>query len=245
MHTHTHQITMGLAFFLGAVHALEPGHGKTAMLLYLSHKRRSFLHPLVMGISSAVSHSLSLIGVAMLVHAAQYAVTGTTDTASDTVEFWLRAISAALVMSVGAWMLISARRSDSPTPCCSCGNHSEHQHSDDSPSGGGEGNHKSDHRSDLSVSVLLGAAFGLLPCPSAVAAYLTGMAHGSATEAYTSIALFAVGIATSLTFVGLVIQRFGSLLSNGTSGLSKLPWATMRAVLVMAVGAVSGMSLVL
>ncbi|GAA5505430.1 hypothetical protein Rcae01_00875 [Novipirellula caenicola] len=33
MHTHSHELTLGVAFFLGALHALEPGHGKTAMLV--------------------------------------------------------------------------------------------------------------------------------------------------------------------------------------------------------------------
>ena len=28
MHEHTHEMTLGLAFFLGAIHALEPGHGE-------------------------------------------------------------------------------------------------------------------------------------------------------------------------------------------------------------------------
>lgn len=49
MHQHTHELTLGLAFFLGALHALEPGHGKTAMLVYLSGERRGYWHPLVMG----------------------------------------------------------------------------------------------------------------------------------------------------------------------------------------------------
>ena len=96
-----------------------------------------------------------------------------------------------------------------------------------------------------SVSVLLGAALGMLPCPSAVAAYLTGMAHGSPAEAYTFIGLFACGIATSLSVVGIVVQRFGKRLTNGNNRLSKLPWTTVRAVVVLLVGTGSGLSLFL
>ena len=40
MHEHTHNLTLELAFLL--LHALEPGHGMTAMLIYLSKGRRSF-----------------------------------------------------------------------------------------------------------------------------------------------------------------------------------------------------------
>jgi ABC-type nickel/cobalt efflux system permease component RcnA len=32
MHYHSHELTLGLSFLLGILHALEPGHGKTAML---------------------------------------------------------------------------------------------------------------------------------------------------------------------------------------------------------------------
>ena len=58
---HSHELTLGFAFGLGAIHALEPGHGKTAMLLYLAGERKSFLHPMVMGLSSALSHSICLL----------------------------------------------------------------------------------------------------------------------------------------------------------------------------------------
>lgn len=68
MHFHSSDITLGLAFALGALHAIEPGQGKTAMLVYLAGQRRSFWHPVVMGISSSLARSLSLILIAMLVH---------------------------------------------------------------------------------------------------------------------------------------------------------------------------------
>lgn len=76
MHDHTHELTLGLAFFLGAIHALEPGHGKTAMLVYLSGQRRGFWHPIVMGLSSALAHSTSLLIIAFIVHLTQHALTG-------------------------------------------------------------------------------------------------------------------------------------------------------------------------
>lgn len=239
MHTHSHEITMGLAFFLGAVHALEPGHGKTAMLVYLSDQRRNILHPILMGVSSAVSHSLSLIGIAFLIHAAQYALTGSSGDASASAQFWLRASSSVVVIAVGVWMLIGARRDSAPSPC-GCSHHKDHDHDDKAVS-----TENANQKAGYSVSMLLGAAFGMLPCPSAVAAYLTGMAHGSPVEAYVSIGLFACGIATSLAIVGILVQRFGKHLTGGSSRLSKLPWATIRAVIVLLVGAGTGLSLFL
>lgn len=270
VHSHTHQITLGVAFFLGAIHALEPGHGKTAMLVYLTEQRRSFLHPVLMGLSSAVSHSVSLIGIAFVVHAAQYAVVGAGEGNVDSVKFWLQAISSMLVMAVGLWMLYRAQFQKEPSQCnCSLHSHehndkhehehdhrpasAHHLHADLPPLAHAHEHHHRHNMTDTaapeaptvaggySVSMLLGAAFGLLPCPSAVAAYLTGMAHGSAVEAYLSIGLFAFGIATSLTLVGLLVQKFGNRLKGGSGRLSKLPWAHLRAGFILLVGLATGL----
>ncbi len=105
---HSHEITLGLAFGLGALHALEPGHGKTAMLLYLAGERRSLLHPLVMGLSSALSHSVSLITIAAAVHFTHHLVTGDHHHADEGVTEVMRWVSAGLVLIVGLWMCWSA-----------------------------------------------------------------------------------------------------------------------------------------
>ena len=88
------------------------------------------------------------------------------------------------------------------------------------------------------MSAMLGAAFGLMPCPSALAAYFTGLSSGSPIEAYLVIGLFAAGIASSLAVVGIVVQLFGKRLINSTTGLSKLPWNYIRASLIVLIGAV-------
>lgn len=67
--------TLGLAFLLGLLHALEPGHGKTALWVYLSSGGRRPWHPLVMGASTAFSHSISLLVIALTVHAAHHGIT--------------------------------------------------------------------------------------------------------------------------------------------------------------------------
>ncbi len=86
------------------------------------------------------------------------------------------------------------------------------------------------------MSALLGVAFGLLPCPSALAAYFTSMSTGSPVAAYAVIGLFAAGIASSLTCVGMLLQRFGGSLIREESRLAKLPWNYVRAILILGVG---------
>ena len=225
---HSHELTLGLAFGLGALHALEPGHGKTAMLLYLTGERRSVLHPLVMGLSSAFAHSLSLIGIAAIVHLTHHLVTGDHHHADEGVTEAMRWVSAGLVLIVGLWMTWSAWKSK-PSQC-SCSQHK--LEADDSTKAAQPESAKSSY----SMSVMLGAAFGLMPCPSAMAAYFSGLSSGSPTAAYIVIGLFAAGIATSLTLVGMIVQVFGNRFTNTGGRLSSLPWNYIRAGLITAIG---------
>jgi ABC-type nickel/cobalt efflux system permease component RcnA len=227
---HTHELTLGLAFGLGALHALEPGHGKTAMLLYLAGERRSLLHPLVMGLSSALSHSLSLIGIAAMVHMTHHLISGDHHHADEGVTEAMRWMSAGLVLVVGLWMTWSAWKAKPAK--CGC---SKHKHACESLSDSAGSNTS---KTSYSMSALLGAAFGLMPCPSALAAYFSGLSSGSPMAAYVVVGLFAAGIATSLTVVGMVIQVFGARLANKKTRFSGLPWNYIRAGLIVLVGLV-------
>ena len=198
------------------------------MLLYLTGERKSFLHPLVMGLSSALSHSVSLITIAAMVHLTHHMVTGDHHHADEGVTEAMRWVSAGLVLLVGLWMTWSAWRSK-PTKC-GCSQHSE--------ACGPEKKSKSawSSKSSYSMSALLGAAFGLMPCPSALAAYFSGLSSGSPIAAYIVIGLFAAGIATSLTCVGMIVQVFGNRFTNQESRLSRLPWNFIRAGLITCIG---------
>ena len=182
---HSHELTLGLVFGLGALHALEPGHGKTAMLLYLAGERRSPLHPLVMGISSALLHSVSLIGIAAMVHMTHHLVSVDHRHADEGVTQFMRWVSAGLVLMVGLWMLWPARRSK-PTSC-GCGSH---QHECDPQV---DASKTLASQTSYSISAMLGAAFGLMPCPSALAAYFSGLSSGSPVAAYVVIGIFYLG----------------------------------------------------
>lgn len=231
MHSHAHELTLGLAFGLGALHALEPGHGKTAMLAYFASERGSLIHPIIAGISSAISHSVSLMAIAAMVHLTHHLITGDHHHHNDTVTSSMQWISAGLIVVVGLWMLLSAWRA-TPTKC-GCGAHHE-------PCGETEKPEKpettSKMKSGYSKSALLGIAFGLLPCPSAMAAYFTSMSEGSPVAAYAVIGLFAAGIATSLSITGIVMQVLGKRLSRRDWKLPQLPWAYIRGGMITCVG---------
>ena len=225
---HTHELTLGLAFGLGALHALEPGHGKTAMLAYFASERGSLVHPLIVGISTAISHSVSLIAIASMVHLAHHLITGDHHHENVGVTQAMQWISAILIIVVGLWMLWSARSTVS-APGCGCHCHASASATKDDESGTAK-------RAGYSKSALLGVAFGLLPCPSAMAAYFSSMSEGSPIMAYSVIGLFAAGIASSLTVTGILLQVFGQRLFRSKRRLSRLPWSFIRAGLITCVG---------
>lgn len=223
MHSHSHDITMGLAFLLGAIHAIEPGHGKTAMLVYLTGGNRSFWHPIVIGVSSAVAHSASLLAIALAVHLAQHWVVGDHSHHNETLVYAFQWISSVLVVMVGLWMLLSAARKVPQK--CGCQKH--HHECNKLPQ---------TNSSSYSMSALLGVAFGLLPCPSALAAYFASLSLGSPMSAYAVIGLFAAGIACSLSLVGVVLQWVGVRSVSRSNLLSRLPWPYIRATLILGIG---------
>ena len=223
MHAHSHEVTLGLAFVLGALHAVEPGHGKTAMLVYLSGGGRSFWHPIVIGISGGIAHSVSLIAIALVVHLAQHLVVDDHHYHDASVTRSLQWVSAILVLAVGGGMWWSAARKI-PSKC-GC---KSHRHECGKP--------LESSASSYSMSALLGIAFGLLPCPSALAAYFASMSTGSPFSAYAVIALFAAGIACSLSLIGIFLQWIGTKPLPKSKRLQGLPWPYIRAGLILIIG---------
>jgi nickel/cobalt exporter len=271
VHSHSHELSLGLSFFLGALHALEPGHGKTAMFVYLLDGKRSFWHPVVMGLSTAFSHSISLFAIAFGVHVLHHLMSGGHNHEAQ-VSSSLQWISALLVVAVGGFLLVQALRGRK-VRCCghhhdgACSNPSHHgrEYISAEPQlvqlGGftkpyATAVSASDssttllavartRRSDIKApssrtsyrtTAILGLAVGLLPCPTAMAAYFTGLSSGSPATAYLIIGLFAAGIASSLSLVGILLQYFGEKFGRRSERLVHLPWTYIRSTLILSIG---------
>jgi ABC-type nickel/cobalt efflux system permease component RcnA len=265
---------LAIAFLLGLLHALEPGHGKTAMWLYMASGVRRPWHPVVMGFSTALSHSLSLLVIALTVHAAHHVIT-CDHQHEHLVSTWLQWISTGLIFAIGLWMLVGAIRGQNSA--CECCNH-HHQQPQTSvtadresaavPSGsvtfvqlGGISSATSTESRSLAAlpvsrsaetgsdmtpswtpvsdryrtTALLGVAIGLLPCPSALAAYFASLSAGQPSTAYWTILWFSLGIGVSLTLVGWLLQWFGGGIAQRMSRFQHVPWPILRAALILTV----------
>src|SRR5262245_761909 len=195
------------SFWLGAVHAATPGHGKTIAAAYIVGARGRPVDALVLGIFVTLSHTSGIVLVAVL------ASLGSTWLIPHRVEAYLALVTGALVIAIGVWMLISQRAPRhghaEGGPAHAHGHrhehvHHHHDHAHDPHEhahppahafAGGEedaGYHthgwgrRHTHRLDaiagqrpsLVVLLGLGIAGGLLPDPGALAILLAAIASG-------------------------------------------------------------------
>src|SRR5271170_4970955 len=92
-------VAIGIAFGLGAAHALTPGHGKTIVAAYLVGSRGTLKHAAFLGGMVTFTHTVSvfLLGLATL-FLFQYVV-------PQKVTQVLGAISGLSIVAIGGWML--------------------------------------------------------------------------------------------------------------------------------------------
>ena len=91
------------SFWLGAVHAATPGHGKTIAAAYIVGARGRPVDALVLGIFVTLSHTSGIVLVAVL------ASLGSAWLIPRRVEAYLALLTGALVIAIGVWMLVSQR----------------------------------------------------------------------------------------------------------------------------------------
>jgi ABC-type nickel/cobalt efflux system permease component RcnA len=208
-------LALALAVVLGAAHALAPGHGKTVMAAYLVGLRGSLRQAATIGATVTVTHTAGvlLLGLAL---SASRAV------ASERVYPWLGLASGLLLAGVGLTLAARALR----------GHRHPHPHAHPHPAGpgnggddaagaghdpAGPGGHAHDHGAHPGGwggrplgwrgLVALGLAGGLVPSPSAVVVLLGGIALGHAWFGVALVLAYGVGMAATLTGVGLLLAH--------------------------------------
>ena len=87
------------SFWLGAVHAATPGHGKTIAASYIIGARGRPVDAIALGIFVTLSHTSGIIIVAAL------ATLGSAWLVPQRVEAYLAVVTGVLVVGIGAWML--------------------------------------------------------------------------------------------------------------------------------------------
>lgn len=91
------------SFWLGALHAATPGHGKTIAASYIVGARGRPIDALVLGIFVTLSHTSGIVLVGIL------ATLGSVWFVPHRVEAYLAAVTGVLVIGIGLWMLRTQR----------------------------------------------------------------------------------------------------------------------------------------
>ena len=176
------------AFGWGALHALSPGHGKAMVAAYLIGTRGTARHAIWLGVTVTITHTIGVFALGLVTLAlSQYIL-------PEDLYPWLTLVSGLLVVTIGAGVLRARFRRRG---------HEQHHH----------------HHHDSAVTrrslIAMGAAAGLIPCPSALVVLLGAIAQHEVALGLLLIVAFSVGLAGTLTGLGLVVVYARRILPRG------------------------------
>jgi nickel/cobalt transporter (NicO) family protein len=219
----------------GAVHALSPGHGKTVVGAYLVGSRGTPRHALFLGLTVTITHTAGVIALGLLILFASRTIL------PEQLYPWLSLASGLLVAVLGLTIL-RQRLMGLPAFGRHHAHYHDHDH-DRAHDHGHEHDHSHDHahahahahglahshdghvhshlppgadgeRLTWRSLLALGISGGLLPCPSALLALLGAVAVGRAGFGLMVVVAFSLGLAATLTGVGLLFLYAGRFLER-------------------------------
>jgi ABC-type nickel/cobalt efflux system permease component RcnA len=202
------------AFGWGALHALSPGHGKAMVAAYLIGTRGTARHAVGLGATVTVTHTIGVFALGLVTLAlSQYVL-------PEDLYPWLTLVSGLLVVLVGVGVLRSRVRAARARH-----HHHDHHH------------HHHPDRVTWKGLVAMGAAAGLIPCPSALVVLLGAIAQHQVALGLLLIVAFSAGLAVTLTALGLAVvfsRRALSRVRLPAGVTTALP--AISAVLIVGVG---------
>lgn len=185
-------LSLLVAAFWGAAHALTPGHGKALVAGYLIGTRGRPRDAFLLGATVTVTHTAGVFALGLVtLLLSQFLV-------PEQLYPWLALASGLLVVAVGAPVLrkrVAAERAQR-----------QHRHEHRHGHHDGDDEHHHHHREAPNAGGVLGVgvAAGLLPCPSALVVLLGAIALHRVGFGVALIVAFSAGLAATLTGIGLV-----------------------------------------
>lgn len=184
-----HDLGFGLLLLLcvvfGAAHAFTPGHGKTMVAAYLVGERGTILHAVVLGITTTLTHTGSVILVAGLFLAAYG------DAPPALAQAWLALVGGLLITGVGFWLFVQR-----------LSGRADHVHLfTDAPAAA--------RRQGWWRVVLLGIGGGIVPCYDAVLIFLLAANRGRLAASLPMLLAFSAGLAAVLVALGVGVVLAG------------------------------------
>ena len=203
-----------IAAGLGALHALEPGHGKTIVAAYLVGSRGTARHAVLLGLVVTVSHTAGVFALgAVTLYASRYIV-------PEQLYPWLGVLSGLTIAVLGIYMLMR-RLTGAATDHSHVSGERHFHFSFLRRNADGNADVVStgiDSGSATSVSLTqlftLGITGGIIPCPAALIVLLSAFALHRITLGFFLIVAFSVGLAAVLIGFGMAMVYARRFLSR-------------------------------
>jgi ABC-type nickel/cobalt efflux system permease component RcnA len=207
-------LSLLVAAFWGAAHALTPGHGKAIVAGYLVGSKGKPRHAVLLGAVVTLTHTAGVFALGLVTLVLSRFVV------PERLYPWLTVASGLLVVTVGASVLRSRWRNRLTRTHTHV--HSGHEHA-------------ADTRGLLGI----GVAAGLLPCPSALVVLLSAIALHRIGFGLALIVAFSLGLAATVTGIGLLAvlarRAFGRMSLEGPF-IRTLPAVSALVILAVGVG---------
>ena len=235
------------AFGWGAIHALSPGHGKAMVAAYLVGTRGTPRHAVALGLTVTVTHTAGVFALGLVTLLLSHHLL------PEQIYPWLNLVSGLLVLAIGGAVLRSRVRWGRARRAAAHHHHHGHGHGHGLEHRHGHGlehqhGHGLEHRhghphshapDDITGRGLIaaGTAAGLIPCPSALVVLLAAVAQHQIGLGLLLIVAFSLGLATTLTALGVAVVWSRSLAVHvDVSGRAVALLPAASAVAICAVG---------
>jgi ABC-type nickel/cobalt efflux system permease component RcnA len=213
-----------IAFVLGGMHAMSPGHGKTVVGAYLVGSRGTAKHAAFLGATVTITHTIGVFALGFVtLFASRYVI-------PEKLYPILSFVSGAIVVAIGLSLFTKRLRVSLGVAA----HDHDHLHSHDGHDhGAGAHTHLPPGADGSEVSwrnlLALGVSGGIMPCPSALVVMLAAISMNRVGYGLVLIVAFSLGLAGALTAAGLAFVYGGKLLSRIPSS-GKFMRALLRAL---------------
>ena len=187
-----------LAAYIGAMHALTPGHGKTLMAAYLVGEHGTIWHAVLLGLVTALTHTGVVLIIAM---GLAFLPAGMSADARQTLQTGLSLVMGLVVMCLGVYLLLLRLSGRADHIHIGGGHHHHHHH-------GPTLEIKTPKHVSTWRLVLLGISGGLIPCTDAIAMLVLAVGTNLFWLAFPLLLAFSAGLAGVLVLIGILVVKF-------------------------------------
>jgi ABC-type nickel/cobalt efflux system permease component RcnA len=223
-------VSLLIAAFWGAAHALTPGHGKSLVAGYLIGTKGRPRDAVLLGATVTITHTIGVFALGLVTLALSAFIV------PERLYPWLTLVSGLLVVGVGAAVLVRRVRSGGWSEHTHAEDDGHHHHHDDAHHHDHDHahphvHHDHHHAHDVDERMTrrnvigVGVAAGLLPCPSALVVLLGAIALHRVGFGLALIVAFSLGLAATITSLGLVV-----VLARGALGRFSFDGRIVRAL---------------